>query len=106
MNVGTGDRLAFVEKVFSDRYREIAHGAGDPVDGVVIIFLDQRGGVAAATLDDIRLWVEGSMSSSSFLKKCSLDPPSAFRDASSTPATNTKQRKVSYRNARISSNGP
>jgi hypothetical protein len=96
LNVGTGDRLAFVEKVFNNRYREIAHGAGDPVDGVVVIFLDQRGGVAAAALDDIRAWVEGGISSSAFLKKCSLDPPTAFQESTSAPDRQGKQRKVSY----------
>ena len=105
LNVGTGDRLAFVEKVFTNRYREIAHGAGDPVDGVVVIFLDQRGGVAAATLDDIRLWVEGGISSSTFLKKCSLDPPTAFQESTGAPDSQGKQRKVSYHTAGLRKHG-
>jgi len=44
----------------------------------VVIFLDQQGGVAAASLDDIRLFADGSLSQEAFLKKCSFDPPSSF----------------------------
>lgn len=103
LNVGTGDRLTFVQRIFTDRYREIAHGASDSVDGVVVIFLDERGGVAAATMEDIRLWVEGTISSSNFLRKCSLDPPSAFHDRSTTTPAKAKQGSVSYRAAGMKS---
>lgn len=81
MNLPTGDRLQFVQKVFSDRYREMAHSAQDTAEGIVVIFMDDRGGVAAASLDDIRQWVEGGLTDSAFLKRCSLDPPGAFHEA-------------------------
>jgi hypothetical protein len=51
------------------------------VDGIVVIFLDQRGGIAAATLEDIAHWTDGHLSQAAFLKKCSLDPPGAFENA-------------------------
>lgn len=82
MNLPTASRLQFVQSMFTERYRQISHSSRDPVEGIVVIFMDQRGGVAAASLDDIRRWVEGSLSQSAFLKKCSLDPPGAFEESS------------------------
>ena len=61
-----------------ERYRQVAHSSQDPWAGIVVIFLDQRGGVAAASIDDIRLWEDGALTQQAFLKRCSLDPPSAF----------------------------
>jgi hypothetical protein len=87
LNLPTGNRLQFVQTVFLERYREIAHSSQNSVDGIVVIFVDERGAVAAAALDDIRLWAEGSLTQSAFLKKCSLDPPTAFQNPSSTHAT-------------------
>jgi hypothetical protein len=78
MNVATGDRWQFVQSVFSDQYRQIVHTAENSIAGVVIIFMDQGGGVAAASLDDIRAWMEGGLTKGEFIKRCSLDPPSAF----------------------------
>jgi hypothetical protein len=74
------NRLQFVQRLFTERYREMAHSSQDLADGIVVIFLDDMGGVAAASVDDIRSWVEGSLSQSAFLKKCSLDPPGAFEE--------------------------
>lgn len=72
------DRLQFAQSIFRQRYHEAAHSSQVAIEGIVIIFMDARGAVAAATLDDIRLWADGSLSESAFLKKCSLDPPAAF----------------------------
>ena len=74
----SGNKLQFATNLFLQRYREISHASQNPVAGVVVIFLDQKGGVAAASLDDIRLFADGSLSQERFLKKCSFDPPSAF----------------------------
>jgi hypothetical protein len=74
----TGNKLQFANDVFLQRYREISHASQNAVAGVVVIFLDQKGGVAAASLDDIRLFADGSLSRDAFFKKCSFDPPSAF----------------------------
>jgi hypothetical protein len=93
MNVATGDRWQFVQTVFSDQYRQIAHSPQNSVEGVVIIFMDQGGGVAAASLDDIRAWMEGGLSKGDFIKRCSLDPPSAF--LKSQPAEHTAGKKRS-----------
>ena len=81
MNLPTASRLQFVQGMFRERYGQISHSSRDSVEGIVVIFMDQRGGVAAAVLDDIRHWVEGSLSQSAFLKKCSLDPAGAFQES-------------------------
>ena len=74
----TGNKLQFAQSVFMERYRQVTHSSQDPLAGIVVIFLDQRGGVAAASIDDIRQWDDGSLTQQAFLKRCSLDPPSAF----------------------------
>jgi len=78
LNMVAGDKLQFAEHIFMERYREAAHDSRNSVAGVVVIFLDQRGGVAAASLEDIRFWAEGRLTSTAFIKNCSLDPPGAF----------------------------
>ncbi len=78
LNTVAGDKLNFAKHLFMERYREAAHNSQNSIEGVVVIFLDQRGGVAAASLNDIRSWAEGTISSATFIKKCSLDPPGAF----------------------------
>ena len=78
-----GSKLRFAESIFRERYREASHNSQNSVAGVVVIFLDQRGGVAAAALDDIAHWADGTLAQAAFLKKCSLDPPGAFEGASS-----------------------
>jgi hypothetical protein len=74
----TGDKLQFAKTTFLRRYREISHASQNSVAGVVVIFLDQKGGVAAAGLDDIQHWADGAMTQEAFLETCSFDPPSAF----------------------------
>ncbi|HZQ70674.1 MAG TPA: hypothetical protein VFA68_19245 [Terriglobales bacterium] len=78
MNAAVGDRWKFVQSVFGEQYREMAHTPQNTIEGVVIIFMDQGGGVAAASLDDIRAWMEGTLTKSEFIRRCSLDPPAAF----------------------------
>jgi hypothetical protein len=95
MNRPTGNRLQFVQNVFTERYQEMAHSSEAAAEGIVVIFVDARGGVAAASMEDIRSWVEGSLSQSAFLKKCSLDPPGAFGEASPTaPAKHSQHSSV------------
>jgi len=40
-----GSKLRFAETVFKERYRESLHNSQSSVAGIVVIFLDQRGGV-------------------------------------------------------------
>jgi len=94
MNVAIGDRWQFVQSVFSEQYRQISHTTTqNSIEGLVIIFMDQGGGVAAATFDDIRAWMEGTLTKTEFIKKCSLDPPSAF--ATSPPMTHPAGKRHS-----------
>lgn len=95
MNLPTGNRLQFVQNVFTERYQVMAHSSEAAADGIVVIFVDERGGVAAASMEDIRSWIEGALSQSAFLKKCSLDPPGAFGEASpSAPAKHPQHSSV------------
>jgi hypothetical protein len=84
LTVPTGEKLRFAEHIFMERYRQAAHDSRNSVEGIVVIFLDKRGGVAAANLDDIHVWAEGNLTATAFMKRCSLDPPGAF---SSPPMT-------------------
>jgi hypothetical protein len=74
------NQLRFAEFTFVEGYREATHSQ-QQVDGVVVVFLGQKGGVAAATLADIRRWHEGYLTDKLFLDRCSLDPSDSFRDA-------------------------
>jgi hypothetical protein len=46
---------------------------------VVVVFLGSRGGIAAATLSDIRQWLEGGLPDEAFVSRCSLDPATEFK---------------------------
>jgi hypothetical protein len=72
-----GSKLHFAENIFRERSREAVHNSQSSVGGIVVIFLDQPAGVAAATLEDIAHWTDGTLTLAAFLKKCSLDPPCA-----------------------------
>jgi len=82
LTLAAGEKLLFAEHIFMERYRQATHDSRNSVEGIVVIFLDKRGGVAAANLDDIHFWAEGSLSSTAFIKRCSLDPTGAFSNLS------------------------
>jgi hypothetical protein len=71
-------KLGYAKRIFETRYRTVSQSRID-VEGVVVVFLGSRGGVAAAALPDIRQWVEGSLADEAFVNRCSLDPPAEFR---------------------------
>ncbi len=77
-------QLDFAKHVFTDGYREATH-SDQAISGVVVVFLGAKGGVAAATLADIRRWHDGTLSDKLFLERCSLDPPESFRDVPKQP---------------------
>jgi hypothetical protein len=74
-------QFQFAKHVFTEGYREAMHSE-QPMSGVVVVFLGDKGGVASATLADIRRWRDGAISDKAFIERCSLDPPESFRDAS------------------------
>lgn len=71
-------KLGYAKRIFQNRYRTVSQSETD-VEGVVVVFLGARGGVAAATLADIRQWVEGGLPDDAFVNRCSLDPATEFR---------------------------
>jgi hypothetical protein len=71
-------KLGYAKRIFESRFRAVSQSKTD-VEGVVVVFLGTRGGVAAATLADIRQWVEGGLADEAFVNRCSLDPPAEFR---------------------------
>jgi hypothetical protein len=73
------NQLRFAEYTFVEGYRAATHSQ-QQIDGVVVVFLGQKGGVAAATLADIRRWHEGYITDKLFLERCSLDPADSFHD--------------------------
>jgi len=75
---GEDAKLGYAKRIFQTRYRSVSQSKTD-VEGVVVVFLGSRGGVAAATLSDIRQWIEGGLPDDAFVNRCSLDPPTEFR---------------------------
>jgi hypothetical protein len=71
-------KLGYAKRIFESRYRAVSQAKTD-VEGVVVVFLGSRGGVAAATLQDIRQWVEGGLADEAFVNRCSLDPAAEFK---------------------------
>jgi CHAT domain-containing protein len=82
-------QFAFAKHIFTEGYREALHSE-QPMSGIVVVFLGDKGGVAAATLADIRRWRDGVITDRVFFERCSFDPPESFRDA-------TAPRSVSNR---------
>jgi len=78
-------QFAFAKHIFTEGYREAMHSE-QPMSGVVVVFLGDKGGVAAATLADIRRWRTGAISDKVFFERCSFDPPESFRDAPAATA--------------------
>jgi hypothetical protein len=77
-DIASDDRkLAFTKLIFSDRYRAAVQ-SNNGIEGVVVIFMTGKGGVAAAALTDIHEWVEGGLPDQAFVKRCSLDPSEEF----------------------------
>jgi hypothetical protein len=76
-------QFAFAKHIFTEGYREAMHSE-QPMSGVVVVFLGDKGGVAAATLADIRRWRDGAITDKAFFERCSFDPPESFHDAAST----------------------
>jgi hypothetical protein len=90
LNIQAARKLPFAQSVFMRRYLEGVHSSGDTISGIVVIFLDMAGGVAAATMDDIQRYANGALTSEAFSRRCSLDPPSAF--TSSPQASDQSER--------------
>jgi len=75
---GDDAKLAYAKRIFTNRLHSVDQ-ASTGVEGVVVVFMGNRGGIAAATLSDIQQWVTGSIGDEAFVNRCSLDPPTEFR---------------------------
>jgi hypothetical protein len=75
---GDDAKLAYAKRIFTNRLHSVDQAATG-VEGVVVVFMGNRGGIAAATLTDIQQWVTGSIGDEAFVNRCSLDPPTEFR---------------------------
>ena len=75
---GNDAKLAYAKRVFMTRFRSV-NPTATGVEGVVVVFMGTRGGIAAATLADIQQWVEGGLGDEAFVNRCSLDPLAEFR---------------------------
>ena len=71
-------KLGYAKRIFQSRLKSLVQSQPD-VEGVVVVFMGNRGGVAAAALSDIKQWTEGGLSDEAFVNRCSLDPPAEFR---------------------------
>jgi hypothetical protein len=72
-------QIEFAKHAFLDGYRSAAHSQ-EKIDGVAVVFLGDKAGMAAATLTEITRWHKGAESDKLFLERCFLSPPQAFRD--------------------------
>jgi hypothetical protein len=78
-DMGSEDaKLGYAKRIFQTRLKTLLQSQPD-VEGVVVVFLGNRGGVAAAAVSDIRQWAEGGLTDEAFVNRCSLDPPAEFR---------------------------
>ena len=80
---GTGPdaKLAFTKSLFDKAYLEVAKGSTS-IDGVVVIFDSDDGGMTATTVAVLRQWKTGSLSEEAFWRRCFFDPPEAFHPTS------------------------
>jgi len=78
LNASPAGRLHFAQALFRQRYLEAVHSPQRSFEGVVVIFLDAGGGVAAANLEDIGQWVDETIKEPVFQARCSFDPRSEF----------------------------
>jgi hypothetical protein len=67
----------FSRHEFAEGFRVATHSDQD-FAGVVVVFLGAKGGVASATLADIRRWRDGLLPDKQFFSRCSFDPLESF----------------------------
>jgi hypothetical protein len=77
---GPAVRLDYTLALFEKALKESASVTPSP-EGVVVILDAADGGIAAATLADIRKYVSGALTREAFWAQCHLDPVEAFRVA-------------------------
>ena len=80
-NTGSSAKLVFAKSLFDKAYGDVEKGSTS-VDGVVIIFDSEDGGMTATTVAVLRQWKTGALSEGAFWRRCFFDPPEAFSSIS------------------------
>jgi hypothetical protein len=80
-DTGSAAKLLFAKSLFDKAYLDVVKGSTS-IDGVVIIFDSEDGGMTAATVAVLRQWKSGSLSEEAFWRRCLFDPPEAFNSIS------------------------
>jgi hypothetical protein len=80
-DTGSAAKLVFAKFLFDKAYVDVAKGSSS-IDGVVIIFDSEDGGMTAATVAVLRQWKTGALSEEAFWRRCFFDPPEAFNSIS------------------------
>jgi hypothetical protein len=80
-DTGSAAKLVFAKSLFDKVYGDVAKGSTG-VDGVVIIFDSEDGGMTATTVAVLRQWKTGALSEEAFWRRCFFDPPEAFNSIS------------------------
>jgi hypothetical protein len=80
-NTGSAAKLVFAKSLFDKAYGDVEKGSTS-IDGVVIIFDSEDGGMTAATVAVLRQWKTGVLSEEAFWRRCFFDPPEAFNSIS------------------------
>ena len=80
-DTGSSAKLVFAKSLFDKAYGDVAKGSTS-IDGIVIIFDSEDGGMTAATVAVLRQWKTGALSEEAFWRRCFFDPPEAFNSIS------------------------
>jgi hypothetical protein len=80
-DTGSAAKLVFAKSLFDKVYVDVAKGSTS-IDGIVIIFDSEDGGMTAATVAVLRQWKTGAFSEEAFWRRCFFDPPEAFNSIS------------------------
>lgn len=76
-----GESWAIAKRLFAERYLAAKHqpqGIRPAPAGAVVVIQAAEPAIAAASMTQIRSWVEGEISEAVFARRCSLDPVTAF----------------------------
>ena len=85
-------KLAFAKSILTTTKADSTPGAGTAA-GVVVVFDSVDGGQISATVEDLNEFREGKLSEAAFWRRCSLDPPEAFREPEKPRSNGERERQ-------------
>jgi hypothetical protein len=74
---GPDAKRAFAKSLFDREYADVT-ATSSSVNGIVMIFDSEDGGMIAATVPALRQWKAGTLSDEAFWRRCFVDPSEAF----------------------------